>query len=118
MTTKQIADRLVAMCRNGQIEEAKIEFFTDETMSIEPAEGILPREVKGLKAIQQKAELFISLVDEFYGITLTEPVIAGDYFSFGWETDIKMKGEDRKLNSEICLYQVKGDKIISERFFY
>ena len=118
MTTKQIADGLVAMCREGKVEEAKAVFFTDETISVEPREGFLPKEVKGLKAIQQKAELFISMVDEFFGFTITEPVIAGNYFSIGWQTDIKMKGEDRKLDNEICLYQVKDEKIISEHFYY
>lgn len=118
ITTKQVANQLVAMCRTGKVEEAKVEFFTEETMSIEPAEGLLPKETKGLQAIRQKAELFISMVDEFYGITITEPVIAGDYFSIGWETDIKMKGEDRKLTNEICLYRVNNGKIISEQFFY
>lgn len=118
MTTKQVADSLVAMCREGKVEEVKTIFFTEDTVSIEPREGFLPKEVKGLKAIQQKAELFISMVDEFYGITLTEPVIAGNYFSIGWQTDIKMKGEDRKLDNEICLYQVKDGKIISEHFYY
>ena len=29
MTTKEIADRLVDMCRNGKVEEAKEELFQD-----------------------------------------------------------------------------------------
>src|SRR5580704_5353248 len=111
-TTKEIADQLVAMCRNGQVEEVKELFFTEETVSIEPVEGILPKETKGLSAIRKKAELFISKVDDFYGSTITEPVIAGDYFSVAWDTDLQMKGEKRKTNSEICLYQVKNGKII------
>ena len=106
------------MCREGKVEEAKIEFFTEETTSIEPVEGILPQETKGLKAIQQKAELFISMVDEFYGSVISDPVIAGDYFSVASHTDIKMKGQERKTMSQVCVYQVKGGKIISERFFY
>ena len=60
MTTKQVADQLVKMCREGKVEEAKQELFTEETLSIEPGEGVLPKETKGLKAIQQKADLFIS----------------------------------------------------------
>lgn len=118
MTTQQVADQLVAMCRAGKVEEVKVEFFTEETISIEPCEGILPKETKGLKAIQQKANLFISHVDEFFGSTITDPIVAGDWFTVGWDTDLKMKGEDRKLNKEICLYQVKDGKIISEQFFY
>ena len=118
MTTKEVADKLVQMCRDGQVEEAKEELFTEDTLSIEPHEGILPKETKGLTAIKKKAELFISMVEHFYGSTLTEPVIAGDYFCIRSETDIQMKGEDRKKMSEICLYKVKDGKIASEQFFY
>ena len=118
MTTKEVADQLIKMCREGKVEEAKQEFFTDDTISIEPSEGILPKETKGLKGIEKKAELFISMVEHFYGHTITEPVIAGDYFSVGWDTDIQMKGAERKRMNEICLYKVKDGKIVSEQFFY
>ena len=118
MTTKEVADKLVTMCREGQVEEAKLEFYTDDTVSIEPTNGILPKETKGLKAIQNKAELFISLVEQFYGSVITDPVVAGDYFSVAWDTDIQMKGAERKTMSEICLYKVKNGKIVSEQFFY
>ncbi|MEP6584116.1 MAG: nuclear transport factor 2 family protein [Ginsengibacter sp.] len=118
MTTKEVAEHLVKMCREGKVEEVKQELFTEDTLSIEPSEGILPKETKGLEAIQKKAELFISMVDEFYGSTISEPVIAGDHFSVAWDTDIKMKGEERKTQSELCLYRVKDGKIVSEQFFY
>jgi hypothetical protein len=118
MTTKEVADQLVKMCRDQKVEEAKQELFTNDTISIEPEEGILPKETKGLIAIQKKAELFIPMVEHFYGSTITDPFVAGDYFSIGWHTDIQMKGQERKTSSEICLYKVKDGKIISEQFFY
>jgi hypothetical protein len=118
MTTTDVAYKLVQMCRNGKIEEAKLELFTEDTLSLEPAEGLLPKETKGLKAIQQKAELFISMVEEFYGNSITDPVVAGDYFTVGWVSELKMKGQQRQINSEICLYKVKDGKIVSEQFFY
>lgn len=118
MTIKEVAGQLVKMCREGKVEEAKEELFTEETLSIEPTEGLLPKETKGLKAIQKKAELFISMVEQFYGSTITDPVVAGDYFSVGWDTDIQMKGQERQTISEICLYKVKDGKIVSEQFFY
>ena len=118
MTTKEVADKLVAMCREGKVEEAKLDLFTEETMSIEPAEGILPKETKGLKAIQDKAALFISMVEEFYGSTISDPVVAGNYFSISWDTDLQMRGEHRQTMSELCVYEVKEGKVISERFFY
>jgi hypothetical protein len=118
MTTKEVAKQLVTMCREGKVEEAKLELFSDNIISIEPAEGMLPKETKGMKEIQQKADLFISMVEQFYGSAITDPVIAGDYFSIGWDTDIQMKGQGRQTMGEICVYKVKDSKIVSEQFFY
>ena len=118
MTTTEIAHLLVDMCRKGQVEEAKEQLFADDITSIEPVEGNLPKETKGMEGIKKKAELFISLVENFYGSVISDPVIAGDYFSVAWETDIQMKGEARKTDSELCVYKTKDGKIISERFFY
>ncbi|MEO6328687.1 MAG: SnoaL-like domain-containing protein [Ginsengibacter sp.] len=58
------------------------------------------------------------MVEQFYGSAITDPVIAGDYFSVGWDTDIQMKGQQRQTMSEICLYKVKDGKIVLEQFFY
>lgn len=118
MSTKEVADHLVKMCRAGKVEEVKEELFTEETLSIEPVERTLPKLTTGLTAIREKATLFISYVEEFYGDTITDPVVAGDYFTIGWDTDIKMKGHERQTMSEICLYKVKDGKIVSEQFFY
>jgi hypothetical protein len=118
MTTKQVADQLVEMCRNGKVEEAKQELFAEDIISIEPHDNILPKETKGMLAIQKKAELFISMVEQFHGSTITDPIIAGDCFAVAWHTDLQMKGQERKTMSEICVYKVKEGKIISEQFFY
>ena len=118
MTTKEIADRLVKMCRDGKTEQAKEELFSQDIISLEPREGLLPKESKGMDAIRKKAHLFISLVDDFYGDTISDPIVAGDYFSVTWESDLKMKGHARQTNSELCVYKTKDGKIISEQFFY
>lgn len=41
------------------------------------------------------------MVAQFYNSTITEPVVAGDYFSVGW--DIQMKDQQRQTISKICL---------------
>ena len=88
MTTQEIASRLVTMCRNGKTEEAKEKLFAPDIISIEPREGILPKETKGMVAIRKKAELFVSMVEDFYGDTISDPVVAGDYFSISWTSDL------------------------------
>jgi len=118
MTTQEVAALLVDMCRKGKVEEVKEELFANDIISIEPVEGLLPKETKGMDAIRRKAELFISMVENFYGSIISDPVVAGDYFSIVWDTDIQMKGESRKTMSELCVYRTKAGKIISEQFFY
>jgi hypothetical protein len=118
MTTKEIAEQLVNMCRNGQVEEAKEKLFAEDITSTEPREGLLPKEVKGMDAIRNKAALFISTVESFYGSTISDPLIAGDYFSITSDTDLQMKGGERNTSTELCVYEVSGGKIVSEQFFY
>jgi hypothetical protein len=118
MTTQEIAQRLVTMCREGKTEQAKEELFEDDVISIEPVEGLLPKETRGMEAIRKKAELFISMVENFFGDKISDPLIAGDYFSLTWESDLQMKGAPRQKNIELCVYKTSGGKIISEQFFY
>jgi hypothetical protein len=118
MTTQQIAERLVYLCRNGQVEAAKEELFAEDVISIEPMEGLLPKETKGMVDIRKKAELFIAAVDEFYGDVISDPLIAGNYFTVTWTSDLKMKGEQRQVNTELCVYKTWNGKIVSEQFFY
>ncbi|MEO7120349.1 MAG: SnoaL-like domain-containing protein [Ginsengibacter sp.] len=118
MTTTEIASRLVDLCRKGNIEEAKEQLFAQEIISVEPREGLLPKEAKGMDAIKKKAELFVSMVENFYGNTISDPIVAGDFFAIAWNTDIQMKEEARKTNSQLCVYKVNQGKIISEQFFY
>ncbi len=118
MTTKEVADRLVEICRTGNMEQAQQELYSDDAVSIESTDMMGPREVKGMEAIKKKGEMFSSMMEEFYGATISDPVVAKDYFSISWDMDAKMKGMDRMIMSEICVYKVKDGKIILEQFFF
>ncbi len=118
MTTKEVADRLVETCRAGKIEDAQNELFAQDAVSIEPNDTMGPKETKGLDAIKKKGEMFNSMLEEFHGATISDPVVAGNYFSIAWNMDAKMKGQERMMMSEICLYRVKDGKIVSEEFFF
>ena len=118
MTTQEIANRLVHLCREGNVEEAKEELFSAGIISIEPREGLLPKETRGMDAIRKKAELFVAHVDNFFGSSISDPIVAGNFFSILWITDLQMKGEARKVNHEICVYETRDGKVISEQFFY
>lgn len=118
MATKEGADRLVELCRQGKIEDTQKELFAEDAVSIEPNDSMGPRETKGLEAIQKKGEMFNSMLENFYGATISDPIVGGNCFSIAWDMDAQMKGQERMMMSEICVYNVKDGKIISEQFFF
>lgn len=118
MTTPQIATRLVEFCRQGEFETAQKELFANDVVSIEPqASQDFAKETKGLPAIIEKGHKFESMTEKVYGITASEPLVTGNVIAFTLGMDMAMKGAPRSKMEELCLYQVKDGKIISEQFF-
>jgi hypothetical protein len=117
MTTKQVADRLVALCRQGKIQEAQDELYGVEIESIEPKHGPLPS-AKGKKAVTERGKQFASMIQERHGGSFSDPIVCGKYFSVAMTLDATFKDGKRNLNEEICVYEVKDGKIIFEQFFW
>lgn len=119
MTTQQIATQLAALCAKGEFEKAQKELYADDVVSIEPyATPAFEKETKGLPAVNEKIRQFMGMVDEVYGVKVSEPLIAGSAIAFTMDMDVKMKGRDRETMSEVCVYGVKDGKVISEQFFF
>lgn len=118
MTTKQIAERLVELCRKGDFETAQKELFEENVVSIEPyATPDFEKETKGLPAILEKGHKFESMVDQIHNITVSDPLVATNSFACTMRMDMTMKGRGRMDMTELCVYEIKDGKIISEEFF-
>ena len=118
MTVEQIATRLANYCRQDQFSLAQKELYADDAVSIEPSEvSGFEKETRGRSALLEKDEKFSAMVESRYDTTVSEPLIAGNSFSFVLTMDMKLKGRDRELMTELCVYTVKDGKIISEQFF-
>ncbi|WP_426701675.1 SnoaL-like domain-containing protein [Rhodanobacter sp. Col0626] len=120
MHTEAIAKRLVELCREGRYEDAQRELYADDAVSIEP-EGLPPGTLgnaQGLAAIYEKGRQFSAMVETVHGGSVSEPVIAGNWFSIASAMDVTMKGRGRMNMSEICVYRVRDGKIVREQFFY
>ena len=117
MTTKEIADRLVELSRKGDFEKAQKELYADNAVSIEPeATPAFEKETKGLKAIIAKGEKFDSMVQEYHSLNVSEPLVADNSIAFTLSMDLTMKGRPREQMRELCVYEVKDGKIVSEQF--
>ena len=118
MTTNEIANHLVELCRKSDFETAQKDLFSDDAVSIEPhATSDFDKETKGLNAIIEKGKKFGAMVDETHNITISDPLIASNSFACIMNMDITMKGQDRMAMKELCVYEVKDGKIVSEHFF-
>jgi hypothetical protein len=117
MTTKEIANRLAELCRKGEFEKAQKELYADNAVSIEPmATPAFEKETKGLKGIIEKGEKFDSMVQEYHSLNVSEPLVADNSIAFLLSMDMTMKGRPREQMSELCVYDVKDGKIVSEQF--
>jgi hypothetical protein len=117
MTTKEIADRLVALCRQGKFEDAQKELYAQNAKSTEAEDSPMrPREIRGLDAIVQKGHQFTAAVEQIHKMSVSEPIVAEDAFACTMSLDMTMKGRGRMQMSEVCVYDVKDGKIVAEQF--
>jgi len=120
VNTEAIAKRLVELCRQGKYEEAQIELYSDDAVSIE-MEGLPPgsvANVKGLDAIREKSREFNAGIEAVHGGSVSDPIVTGNWFSIVLTLDATFKGRGRVNMEEICVYQVRNGKIVREQFFY
>lgn len=118
MTTQEIANRLVELCRKGNYEAAQKELFSPNAESVEPPQAQGLQTVKGLNAIIEKGHQWQSMVETVHGGSVSEPVVAGNRFSIALTADVTMKGTGRTNMEEIAVYDVKDGKIVKEQFFF
>lgn len=118
MNTNDIAQRLVALCREAKWETAQKELFADNAVSIETQPSpAFAAETKGLAAIIEKGHKFDAMIEKVHSLSVSDPLVATNWFSCTMSMDVTMKGQPRMQMSELCLYRVADGKIASEQFY-
>jgi hypothetical protein len=118
METREIAIKLADYCRRGNWNGAHEELYSNDAISVEPYETPeFEKETKGLDAIKNKGKKFDETVEKFHHIDVSNPLVAGNSIAFTLSMDISIKGKGRMQSPELCVYECKDGKIISERFF-
>ncbi len=116
MSTKELAEALVAACRKGEGTAFVKEHYADDAKSIEPM-GDNPETV-GKEGILGKHAYFNNAF-EVHSMELADPQVAGKYFSTTFIMDSTNKQtNERAPMQEVAVYEVKDGKIVCEQFFY
>jgi len=119
MTFLEIANELVAGCRDGR-ERANLDrLYAPDAVSIEAMDMGGGRETSGLAAIHGKHDWWEGAFVT-HGLTVEGPFVHGEEsfaVIFGMDTENRATGE-RTQGREVAIYHVKGGKIVREEFYY
>ncbi len=118
---KEIADQLVAHCRNHTEEEGLSTLYAQDAVSVEAScmPGTDSRESAGLDAIRGKHEWWNNSM-EMHGGSVSDPMLHGDdRFAVVFEADVTEKASGNRMQmKEVAIYHVANGKIVREEFFY
>jgi hypothetical protein len=118
MSTTEIANRLAELCTKGEFEAAQKELYAEDAVSIEPhGTPDFQQETKGLDAILEKGRKWSEMVEEYHGMNVSQPLVSENSFALTMHMDVTMKGRGRMPMTELCVYNVKDGKVVSEHFF-
>jgi ketosteroid isomerase-like protein len=119
MTFLEIANELVAGCREDRTRQNLDRLYAADAVSVEAADMGGGRETVGLAGIHGKHDwwegAFIT-----HGLTVEGPFVHGDdrfAVIFGMDTEDRATGV-RTQGREVAVYHVKNGKIVREEFFY
>lgn len=116
MSTHDIAQNLVALCKEGKFAEAGEKYWAEDVLSVEPMGD--NAEMEGKAAVRKKSEWWES-AHEIHGAEVEGPYVNGDQFVVRFKIDVTVKASgERRTMDEVGLYTVEDGKISEERFFY
>ena len=118
MNIHEIAKKLIELCRKSEFETAQKLLFANDAVSMEPHTNPgFDKETKGLDAIIEKSRKWDFMVKDIHAITVSDPIVADQSFACSMRFNVIMKDGNHWDMTELCVYRVKNNKIISEEFF-
>ena len=117
MTTREIADDVVAMAKAGDFDGIGAKYWADDVVSIEAMDGPMAQ-LAGKAAVEAK-NAWWSGAHEVHSAETFGPFVNGDKFAVRWLMDVTMKENGHRMTiDEVALYTLRDGKIAEERFFY
>jgi uncharacterized surface protein with fasciclin (FAS1) repeats len=119
MTTQEVANQLVTLCRKGKYDQVYADLYAPGIVSIEPEDAAWETKITGMDGIRQKGQQWQDMVEEVISSDISDPIVADHFFSITMKTKVKIKGmEDPYDMDEVCVYHVLEGKVVAEQFFY
>jgi ketosteroid isomerase-like protein len=119
LSTTDIANDLVALCRQGKHLEVLAKYYSDDIVSVESTSGPgMPAEMKGIEAIRGKNQWWMEN-HEVHSGTVNGPFVGENQFAVEFSFDVTFKPNGKRMQmNEMGLYTVANGKIVHEHFYY
>ncbi|MDX1647061.1 MAG: SnoaL-like domain-containing protein [Longimicrobiales bacterium] len=120
MNAREVARKLVELCREGRNRDAVEELYSESVVSVEaatpPGED---RAVEGMDAVLRKNDWWTEN-HEVHASSVEGPFFHGDdKFAAIFEFDATYKPDDLRTEMhEVAVYTVQNGKVVREEFFY
>ena len=110
---ESVARKIVRVTKN--LSQLKlVDLYSESCSSIEPGPG---EPVVGLEALDQKLAFWMSIVEQ----QTWKPRnvwIKGNTIAIQWDADLKFKDGRSVAFEEVAVHEVRGGKIVAERYYY
>jgi len=118
MSTGNVARRLIELCRTRQFR-ALDELYADDARrnAVMGTDGERSNR-DGIAAIRVSAKRLEDSYTQVHSLTVSDPLIAGPFFTIVMGLDATRKDGGRYSAREVCVYEVRNDKIVREQFFH
>lgn len=119
MTTKEVATRLVALCREGQNLKAIEELYSPNIVSLEAFDmPNMKRETRGIEGVLGKSKWWVEN-NTVHSAQASDPFVSNEKFAVNFQYDVTFKPTGKRSNmNEVGVYTVEGGKIVREEFLY
>ena len=118
MNAQEVASRLVQLCREGKNVEAINELYDDDIVSIEPEGSPMAGKTVGKPAVLESTNRWFDSVEQLHSVEISDPLVSDGYFACTMKIDATYKEHGRNVMNELCVYQVRDGRIVSDQFFY
>ncbi len=117
MSTQEVAEKLVQLCRDGKHEQAIDELYADDVTSKEQ-KGSEMLMTEGKEAVKNKTIQWAQSLVEIHHAFCSDPIVSENHFAIVMDLDATYKEHGRMKMSEVCVYEVKDSKVVADEFFY
>ncbi|REG87454.1 nuclear transport factor 2 family protein [Winogradskyella sediminis] len=117
MNTWGVAKKWKEMCEKGDNLDCINELYADDVVSREMP-GTSGEVITGKQNVWNKSKKWIDSVENIHFSSISNPLVAGNFFTAKMDYDCTFKDKGRQKIQEVCVYEVVDGKITSEQYFY